>query len=150
MTYQLPPCPECGGPADTGAGHDCEPDAKLRAGIAAAIDTLTPSHPRYEPIDQPDAEPVGWSCYQPDGNPIAGPRTTAAEWTSSWPPAPCPPTFSRLARDAAAYEGSLHSTLRSMAQATRRDEYRARFGLHPPFATAAELREGIGRQSAAR
>ena len=21
-----PPCPECGGPADTGAGHDCEVD----------------------------------------------------------------------------------------------------------------------------
>ena len=20
----LPPCPECGGPADSGAGHDCE------------------------------------------------------------------------------------------------------------------------------
>ena len=24
LPLRLPPCPECGGPADTGAGHDCE------------------------------------------------------------------------------------------------------------------------------
>ena len=30
-----PPCPECGGPADTGAGHDCEPMAQYDADRAA-------------------------------------------------------------------------------------------------------------------
>jgi len=34
-TTHAPPCPECGGPADTGAGHDCEPMAQYDADRAA-------------------------------------------------------------------------------------------------------------------
>ena len=44
-TTHAPPCPECGGPADTGAGHDCEPDddpyplpARERAELRRAAD----------------------------------------------------------------------------------------------------------------